>query len=135
TREATLALARKAVDLGQQNQDLPWFRMALGMAEYRGGHYPEAIQALTAAAAGKDDNDEISGTAALYRAMSLFRHGEAAEARALFTATEARIKPFPARAKAIKSGDNHDELILWLACKEARALLQPPEATSIQPQP
>ena len=66
----------------------------------------------------------MRGTADFYRAMSLFQHGKPAEARALFTATEAAMKPFPADEKnPLAEGATHDDVILWLACKEARALL------------
>jgi serine/threonine protein kinase/tetratricopeptide (TPR) repeat protein len=141
TREAILALARKAVHLGKENDpDMTWFQIALGMAEYRSGHYAETIQALTAAeaAAAKLDNErmraQIIGTAALYRAMSLFRQGQAVEARTLFIATESVINPVPA-GSAIKGDADHDDLILWMACKEARTLLQLPGAAANQPQP
>ena len=48
--ESSLALARKAVDLGKNHRGLAWFQMTLGMAEYRGGHFLEADAALLAAA-------------------------------------------------------------------------------------
>ena len=35
-------MARKAVDLGGKNPNLPYFHLALGMAEYRNGHFAEA---------------------------------------------------------------------------------------------
>src|SRR5262249_50927582 len=36
---SALALARKAVDRGKNHHWLPWFQLALGMAEYRSGHF------------------------------------------------------------------------------------------------
>src|SRR5205814_1252354 len=131
-----LTLARRAVELGQEKEAfLPYAFMALGMAEYRGGHYPAADEALTtaaktASATGPTRRHHVEGTAAFYRAMSLFKQGKQAEARALFTAAEAKMKPLPADEKnPLADGkSDHDDLILWLACKEARALLNIPPA-------
>ena len=47
--EAALVLARRAVEHGKGSQWLVYFEMALGMAEYRSGHFAEADAALTAA--------------------------------------------------------------------------------------
>ena len=46
THEAALDLARRAVELGKGNRLMCYFQMALGMAEYRCGHYAEADVAL-----------------------------------------------------------------------------------------
>jgi serine/threonine protein kinase len=133
-REAALLLARRAVELGQRDNSslLPQFQMALGMAEYRSGHYPQADQALAAVAAApsqdKDTSAKIQGIAGFYRAMSLFRQGRETEAQDLFSATEAMMKPLPAdEQKPAVSETNQDNFILWLAYKEARALLNPPK--------
>jgi hypothetical protein len=63
--------------------------------------------------------------------MSLFRQGEAAEARQLFTETEATMKPLPADDKnPLANGADQDDMIVWLAYKEARALINPPRTSS-----
>src|SRR5262249_37896837 len=119
--EEVLALARKAVQLGQDHRYLPWFQMALGMAEYRSGHFAEADAALLAAA----NSGHVAGTSALYRAMSLFRQGKENEARQLAIVAISRMKPLPKDEKNPLAGNaNHDDLILWLAYKEAKALIQ-----------
>jgi hypothetical protein len=130
TREAALRLAIKAVEIGKGNRsEIPWCSLALGMAEYRNAHYAEAIEALTAAettAAGLDTKQHrahISGTAAFYRAMSLFHQGQLAEARTLFTAHRGRDESRPLVTRIIEAEANHNDLILWLAFKEAHALL------------
>ena len=135
-RQAALAFARRAVELGRTNSSLPWFQMGLGMAEYRSGHYPAADEALAAAARATQKWDpagraRIQGTAEFYRAMSLFRQGKAAEARQLFTETEATMKPLPADDKnPLANGADQDDMIVWLAYKEARALINPPRTSS-----
>jgi tetratricopeptide (TPR) repeat protein len=135
-REAALALARKAVELGQEHQWLAYFNMALGMAEYRSGHYQEAEHALLAAArrAASEPSaarPRIEGISGFYRAMSLFQQRRQPEALALFTATKAQMKPFPVDDQnPLANGASHDDLILWLACKEANALLQIPVTTA-----
>ena len=85
-----LALGRKAVKLNRG----PWELLALGMAEFRNGHFAAAAEALLAAAkAGKDVN--AAGIAAFYRAMSLFQQGKKDEARKLATEAAAQMKPLP----------------------------------------
>jgi tetratricopeptide (TPR) repeat protein len=130
-RDAALLLVKRAVELGQRDNSpqLPESQMVLGMAEYRSGHYPQAEQALvavakTASSQDKDTRARIEGVACLYRAMSLFRQGKETDAQALFSATEATMKPLPAdEQKLTFSEASQDNFILWLAYKEARALL------------
>jgi tetratricopeptide (TPR) repeat protein len=125
--EAVLALSRKAVELGRASHHvyLPYFLMAQGMAEYRSGHWLEADAALLAAANRAEDNFYVADTSALYRAMSLFRQGKEQDARQLAIEAVSRIKPLPKDEKNPLAGNaNNDDLILWLAYKEARALIQ-----------
>ena len=64
------------------------------------------------------------GTARFYRAMSLFRQGQAAEA-------EAKKKPLPAAEQWPLTDDaDHNELALWLANKGAKALLAGPRVAN-----
>jgi hypothetical protein len=73
----------------------------------------------------------LSGIAAFCRAMSLFRQGKPDEARELSAEATARRKPFPqdeenplAAAGPDLVGNRHaDNLRLWLAYKEAKALI------------
>ncbi len=131
--EAVLALARQAVRLGKDSLYLPWFQMALGMAEFRSGHFEEADAALIAAAKGVTDNPYVTGTSAFYRAMSLFRQGQEDGARKLATAAAATIKPLPKDANNPLAGDaSFDDLIMWLAYKEAKAMI-PFDATRAAP--
>jgi hypothetical protein len=121
---ASLLLARKAVERGKSHQALPWFQVALGMAEYRSGHLAEADAALSAAIAGGKGNAHITGTGAFYLAMSLFRQGKPDEARQLANAAAAKMKPLPKDEKnPLADNAGHNDLILWLAYKEAKALI------------
>ncbi len=134
TQAAALILARRALELGQGNTaSLPWAYMTLGMAEYRSGNYLAADAALATAAETasqtRRSRPNVEGVASFYRAMSLCKQDRQTEARTLLTATEAKMKPWPADEKNPLAGSQHsgaDELILWLACKEARALLNAP---------
>jgi len=122
---SALALARKAVDLGKNHNWLPWFQMALGMAEYRSGHFAEADAALIAAATGGKDNPRAVGTSAFYRAMSLFRQGKEKEALQLTIEAASEMKPLPKDEKnPLADEAGHDDLIVWMAYKEARALIK-----------
>jgi hypothetical protein len=124
THEAALELARRAVELGKGHQLMFYFQMALGMAEYRCGHYTEADVALRAAAQLGEQDYYVSGTSAYYRAMSLFKQGKEAEARKLASEAISKMKPLPADEQNPLAGDdNADDLILWMAFKEASALL------------
>jgi WD40 repeat protein/serine/threonine protein kinase/tetratricopeptide (TPR) repeat protein len=136
--EAVLALASRAVDLGQGNPFLFWFQMALGMAEYRSGHFVKADAALITAVNLGQDNPHVPVTSALYRAMSLFRQGKEDEARSLATAAAAKVKQWPKdEANPLADNASSDDLILWLAYREAKALIQfePANASSPPPSP
>ena len=99
--------------------------MALGMAEYRSGHYAAADAALLAASELGKRIHYVSGTAAFYRAMSLFKQGREAEAHKLATEAFAKMKALPAdENNPLVGGANADDLILWMAYKEAKTLLK-----------
>jgi tetratricopeptide (TPR) repeat protein len=125
-----LGLAQRAVELGKADSYLPWFKMGLGMAEYRNGQYAAAEQPLTIAEQTLgDDHKEIKATARLFLAMSLFRQDRLEEARKLFTQAEAQMPAFPRdESKPFVEGKMapRDVLISWLAYKEAKALIEGP---------
>ena len=57
--------------------------------------------------------------------MSLFQQGDQEAARKLLTTVEAEMKPLPADdRKPLAGGADHDDLVLWLAWKEAMALMK-----------
>jgi hypothetical protein len=65
------------------------------------------------------------GTSAFYLAMSLFRQGKPDEARKLAIAAAAKMKPPPKDEQNPLANDaNLNDLILWLAYKEAKAMLK-----------
>lgn len=126
-----LDLARKAVSTRKGDVAFqPWARMALGMAEYRGGHFEKASETLAKAASMSENVSTsdycsiISDTSDLYRAMSLFRLGKIDQARELLSAVRNKMKPLPDDGKdPITDGGNQDNLVLWLAFKEAQRLI------------
>jgi hypothetical protein len=83
--DAELALARSAVQLGKDSQNLPRFQITLGLAEFRSGHFAEADDALIAATTGERNLLLVGGPSAYFRAMILFRQGKPDEARKLAT--------------------------------------------------
>jgi tetratricopeptide (TPR) repeat protein len=134
-----LNLGHQAVELGKKDQDLPWDQLALGLAEYRNGQYADAERTLILAEQMAGDNhdhdlsvdqhQEIQGTARLFRAMSLFRQNKPEEARKVFSQAEAEMPPLPKDdSKPIVDGKSFDcdLLVLWLAYKEAKALIEGP---------
>jgi tetratricopeptide (TPR) repeat protein len=120
--EAALALARSAVELANGGG---WNLLALGMAEYGNGNYPAADKALLAAAEAGPNDSHVMGIAAFYRAMSLHQQGKKDEARKLAIAATPKIPPLPKDENNPLAGDAHqDDLILWLAYKEAKAMIR-----------
>ncbi len=134
--EAALALGRLAARPGDEASYRPYRLLALGMAAYRGDDDPACDEALLAAAEAGKGIPLVTGTSAFYRAMSLHRRGKVEEARKLATEAAAKMKPLPADERnPLAGGASHDDLILWLACKEAKALIgfDPPPAAPAQP--
>ena len=114
-----------ALEHGKGSQWLVYFEMALGMAEYRSGHFAEAEAALTAAMNDPGKNNTVSSISAFYRAMGLFRQGKTDLARKLATEAAAKMKPLPVdEQKPLLGGAGHDDLITWLAYKEAKAMIE-----------
>ncbi len=130
--EAALALGRKAVHLGPGND---WNLLALGMAEYRSGHFPEADAALF----DPDNSGARYITVAFwfYRAMSLYRQGKTDDARKLAIAAAAKMQPLPKDENSPLAGADgaENDLIMWLAYKESKAMIQfdSPSATAAPP--
>jgi tetratricopeptide (TPR) repeat protein len=124
--DAALALARKAVDLGGKGHPyLPYFQLAVGMAEYRGGHFAAADATLLDAAERGKNTPHVAGPSAFYRALCLCQQGKEAEARKLATEAAAKMKPLPTDENNPLIGDVIlDDLILWLAYREAKAMIR-----------
>lgn len=120
--ESALLLGRLATELGSEDQYLPYFHLARGMAEFRAANFGTANEVLSAAMSATNDNPTVYSTAAFYRAMSLFRLGQAAESRQLLADAKSRINPVPAVLSSLQDADA-DDLILWLACREAEMLI------------
>jgi tetratricopeptide (TPR) repeat protein len=130
-RTKALSFAQRAFELGKGDPQLPWFYLALGLAQYRNGQYAAAERTLTIAEQTAADQQDIPGVARLYRAMSLFREDKLEEARKLLTQAEGQMPPFPKdETKPISDGRlaSHDKMICWLAYKEAKALIKAPSA-------
>ena len=123
--EAAVDLARRGVELDKDSEWREWRLLALGMAEYRSGNSAAALEALLAAEKAGAKNSLGKGIAAFYRAMSLFRQGKPDEARKVASAAAAQIKPLPKdEQNPFADGAYDDDLILWLAYKEAKAMIQ-----------
>jgi eukaryotic-like serine/threonine-protein kinase len=132
-----LNLAQRAVELGEKDQYLPFYQLALGLAEYRNAQYAAAEQTMTVVEEtvgdhhdlSNDNRNEIQGTARLFRAMSLFKQDKLDEARKLFSQAEAQMPPLP-KDETKPHGDGKpidlDLLVMWLAYKEAQALIKGP---------
>jgi hypothetical protein len=103
--------------------------MALGMAEYRSGHWAESDATLLAASSSLKNIPWAASTSALYRAMSMFRQGKKEEARQLAVKAITRMRPLPKDetnplAGIAPRGEWNNTLHLWMAYKEAKALIK-----------
>jgi tetratricopeptide (TPR) repeat protein len=127
--EAALALAHAVVKGGKRKG---MGLLALGMVEYRCGDSEAADRTLLAAAEIAQSRPGLDQPICLlYRAMILFRQGKKDEARKLATEAVAKIPtmPWPTSADP-RSPVNVNVaqispqiLILWLAHREAKALI------------
>jgi hypothetical protein len=99
--------------------------LTLGMAEWRCDHFVEADAALFAAAEAGKNNPHVTSMSAFYRAVSLFRQGNEDEARRLAAEAASKMKPLPSdKSNPLAGGANTEDLILWLAHTEAKALIK-----------
>jgi WD40 repeat protein/serine/threonine protein kinase/tetratricopeptide (TPR) repeat protein len=121
--EAALVLARRAAKLAERSPNLA-FPLTLGIAEYRSGHFAEADAALITVMNRAKDYPHILGPAAYYRAMSLFHQGKRDEAWKLAAEAARQMKPLPKDEETPLDFEVYWDLLLWLAYKEAKALIQ-----------
>ena len=101
----------------------PYFQLTLGMCEFRNGRWAEADGALVAAMKAHTRDPHIWLTSAFYRAMNLFRQGKQDKARKLATAASLNMTKFCPLPLEQKFHYQHDDLIIWMAYKEAKELL------------
>jgi tetratricopeptide (TPR) repeat protein len=126
-----LNLAKHGVELKKDSAWLPWYQLSLGLAEYRSGQYADAEQTLADSLQTIGKHQDILETPLFFRALSLFQLDRIEEARKLFSEAEKQMPPFPQdQTKPILDGSlaSHDVIICWLACKEARSVLNKPGA-------
>ena len=114
------------MELGKGKQWWEWRLLALGMAEYRSGNYTVAVEAILDAEKAGPNTPILTGIAAFYHAMSLFRQGKLDEARKLAIAAAAQMKPLPIDEQNPLPNNAYpwDDLILWLAYKEAKEMIK-----------
>lgn len=119
--EQALTLARTGMTI----RDMEWTQLSLGMVEYRRGDFESAEKTLIKAAEIDPKGTQAPILADFYRAMVLERRGKSDDARKLAAATAARMRPIPKDEKDLMAGGaDYDDLILWMAYKEAKALLK-----------
>ena len=73
--------------------------------------------------------DIVVGTSGFYRAMSLSRQGKGEEARTIAAEATGKMRSLPKDERnPLAGGAEQDDLILWMAYKEAKNLigLDPP---------
>ncbi len=114
-------LAVKATD----DRNLPWFQATKSLAEYREGHFAEAVLWAQRALAAADKDPELDGRAYPVLAMAHHQLNHAEEARAtLAKAVELTEKKLPQLDSGDLGGAWDDVLRDHILLREAKALLQ-----------
>ena len=99
------------------------------MAEFRSGNIDAAKAAFDEAgrvplAEAPSDQAKMESTVGFYLSMILFQQGMVSEAHQRFAEAEAKMSPKPTDdAKPLIGRRDHNLLIMWLAHREAKALL------------
>jgi hypothetical protein len=133
SRGQALRLAQNAVKFAKDAWEMAWVQRTLALTNYRAGNYSEAEKALIPASEatkhfdGSERNLKESFQASLdfIRSMILSRTGHMEEARTLFATGESEMKPLPPDDRQIfESNSAFHEVMVWLAYKEAKALLE-----------
>jgi tetratricopeptide (TPR) repeat protein len=121
-----LRLARRGVELGKDSNLLPWYRLSLGLAEFRNGQYAAAEQTLANAQRAFAEDREMLPITLLFHAMNLTRQNRTEHARKLLTQAAAQMPPLPhneTKPQVDGKAVSHDVLIGWMAYKEAESML------------
>jgi len=136
------SLAPRALELAQHAADLArgpwyeaWYQRTLGLAYYRLGNCAAAESALDRAAEAANDFEAsrqqfkrpLQTAVHFIRSMIRFSGGDYAKARELLAEGKAEMKPLPKdRRQIFESATAFDDVMVWLAYKEAEALLDRP---------
>jgi tetratricopeptide (TPR) repeat protein len=125
--DRTCQLADRAVLLGKEHSDRIWFLFCKGLADYRRGSFPAAIERLDALLAQTAPIPQLTLSCHLVLAMAQHRQGDEKAAREhleravkLLDQYLPDLPFFPKRW----NGYNHDRLIAWLLHREAQALIE-----------
>lgn len=130
----------------------PYHQLTLGMVQYRCGDFAEAeatlrhTRQIAEEFANVRDRPYIVWTASFYQAMAMFQQGQKSAARDLCLKTAERIKHLPESPEGLyhmrplqdpahplyhNTDPNRDDMILWLACREAVDMIAPESRTPV----
>ena len=130
---AVSAWADTAVTAGKDSDDLPWFQLCKGLAEYRQGHFAAAVDWTQKALSRAGVNLQRDAEAYLVLAMARYGSRQADEARAAFAKgvdiTERKLPN-------LDSGFLGDYWIDWIIThalvREAKELIHGPSANAAE---
>ena len=143
-RAHSLGLAQKAVALARTEWHQGWYQRALAMANYRSRDFQESENALNRAEPMSQYfegwqlayKQHFDITIRFLRSMILFHNGKRQQARELFAQAELDMKPLPVDPRQVfESASAFDDIMVWLAYKEARELLLEHSASGPLKQP
>jgi len=128
--ERIAVLAEYAVTRGKGESPYTFYLCSKALADYRRGKLQEAL-ALTSVIL-KDPFSYTQAEGSAVRAMSQFRMGETAEARATLASLEIIVqKKLPALRSHNLGGDWRDWIISHALLEEAKSMIQGPTSTNI----
>lgn len=124
--DAALELARKSTELGKGQNLNPFFKLCLGLAQYRKGDYKAAETSLDEVRASGDRSWNILHLNRFLTAMNTYKLGREEEARTLLAKAETEFGTFPVdELKPFSQPRGVEPIIVWVIHREAKALIFP----------
>ena len=125
-QQAALELASSALALSPPGNPYgfhQWFIMTRGIAEYRNGNWETALPDFQTAA-NMDRFFRIIRITCLYKVMCLVKLGRVTEAQQLMDDAQHWLSTLPPPGEPLNAeGMDHDDIAIWMAYREATALL------------
>ena len=122
TFQNAVKLVSKAQEFGKDDPEFQGIaRLTLGMVLYRAGEFAEAEAVLSTWKSFHEGY--IGGSSSFFLAMALFRQGNEEAARDLFAVAREKMSTRPEKEDEQIKGMDHYHIFVWLACREADALI------------
>jgi hypothetical protein len=122
--ETAAKLAETAVTVATNHSDMPWFRFAKGLAEYRQGHFASAVEWMQKVQADAGPVVDRDAEACMVLAMAQYRLKQADTARATFGKGSEIVNTQLPKLESGDFGNWIDWIIAHALLREATALIE-----------